>query len=79
MRKEITAKTKREFREKVIQQFTSPMSRPYFKFTFKHPTFGRKEVNIHRVDLTSCDREDQFLGIRAYDEEKKEYFFIDMT
>ena len=76
--KEIKARTKKEFREALIEAFTSPSNRECWIFRIRRATFGRAENDIMRMDKTACGREWEFLGIRAYDEEEKEYFFISM-
>jgi len=72
--KEITAKTKKEFREKLYAHFSSPYNRDCIRIQFQ-----RGGQNIYRIDLTAIgkDRKD-FIGCIAYDDENKEYFFIEI-
>lgn len=76
---EIAAKTKKEFRKKLYDKFSSPYNRDLIKIQIARDRWDSGNNNIYRIDLTAIgeDRKD-FIGVRAYDDEQKEYFFIEI-
>ena len=76
---EITAKTQKEFREKLYAYFSSPYNRDSIRIRIARDRWNSGNNNIYRIDLTAIgkDRED-FIGVMAYDDENKEFFFIEI-
>lgn len=77
---EITAKTKKEFRAKLHTQFSSPYNQDLIKIKIAHDRWNSGNNNIYRIDLTAIgkDKED-FIGVMAYDDDNKEFFFIEIN
>ena len=78
---EIATKTQREFREKLYSHFATPSNKHLIKFRISNKKrFGLElDRHIYRIDLTAIGKDrENWIGIMAYDEETKEYFFIDM-
>ena len=76
--REIKANTKKEFREELYQAFSSSYNRNDIKIIISRRE-SECDWHIYREDLTAIGNDRmQFLGIRAFDEETKEYFFIEI-
>ena len=76
--KDIRAKTKKEFKEKLYQEFSSPSNRDCIGIIISRWEPGA-DWHIYREDKTAIGKDRKcFIGIRAYDEEEKEYFFIEI-
>lgn len=76
--KEISAKTKKEFKEKIHNEYSFKFNRHLIEIVISRWKPGY-DWHIYKIDKTAIgnDRR-QFIGIRAYDEETKEYFFIEI-